>query len=289
MRSVLRVLAGLLLVAGGVLALAGGVAAWALGEKRTASGGGDGGAFVAALAPVRTAGYTIVVPDVASVLARHGVARHLGDGRLTITVRSATDTPAQLASGPSTYPIVVALVPAADAVRYLSGTARTEVRSVGYTTGEQPVSTVDLTGGAPKGPPPWETAEPTAVAGQAGRLVTVSLDVPTNDAVALVVRRSDNAADLAVTMTVGFAPSSWGTATTVLLIAGLLGTLTGLSLLVLRRPWIDPLHPLIVGADDGALPAPRAARRRRTWRVHPEPVQPAVHVAVESPYVHTAT
>ena len=86
------VLAQTAMGATGVLALTGGILAVALGLGRTGSGGGDDGAFVATLVPVHTNGYTIVVPDVGDVLAHHGIGRHLGDGRLTITVRSAGTT-----------------------------------------------------------------------------------------------------------------------------------------------------------------------------------------------------
>jgi len=275
MRAVLRVVAGLILVTGGVLSLAGGVVAWVLGGQRTDSGGGDQGAFVATLTPLHTDGYSIVVPDVADVLAHHGVGRYLGDGRLTVTVRSSPARPADQ--------IVVSLVPAADAVRHLSGTARTEIRAVGYSSGDQPVQTRSVPGGAPMRPTPWEPDE------LAGQLVTVSLDVPASEPTALVIRRADGAADFTVAVTVGFAPSSWGTATTVLLITGGLGTLTGLALLVLRRPWIDADHPLLAEPDysDGVGTTHGPGRVASAGDVGqlPEPeVRP--HASL---YVHTAT
>lgn len=275
MRAVLRVVAGLILVTGGVLSLAGGVVAWVLGGQRTDSGGGDQGAFVATLAPLHTDGYSIVVPDVAGALAHHGVGRYLGDGRLTVTVRSSLADPAD--------PVVVSLVPAGDAVRHLSGTARTEIRAVGYSTGDQPVQTRSMLGGAPMRPTPWESDELT------GHLVTVSLDVPTSEPTALVIRRADGASDFTAAVTVGFAPSSWGTATTVLLITGGLGTLTGLALLVLRRPWIDADHPLLAEAhySDGPGVTRRFGRVAAAVDVAPPP-DPEVRPHA-SPYVHTAT
>jgi hypothetical protein len=124
------------------------------------------------------------------------------------------------------------------------------------------------------------------------------------------VRRWDSAAGLTATITVGFAPASWETAMAVMLIAGALGTLAGLALLVLRRPWIDPLHPMVADLDDDALPArsvPRGGERpiRRElrappapprWprrRAHPAPARSGARhsrpVDAESPYVHTAT
>jgi len=284
MRSVLRTLAGLVLVTCGVLALAGGVAAWAVGLQRTE------GAFVASIAPVRTDGYAIVVPDVMGVLDQHGVARHLGDGRLTITVRSAGPT--------SDDRLSVAFVSSGDAQRYLAGAARTELLSVGYTTGEQPVSVVGLHGGAPVGAAPWRSVDldPGRVA-QATRVATVWLDVPTEGTTALVVQRWDGGAGLGVSMTVGFAPSSWGTATAVLLISGLIATVTGMALVIMRRPWIDPFHPMVLGFEE-TYPEPEpalVASGRRMWHTGPEPNgywptnAPAAGDTVESPYVHTAT
>jgi hypothetical protein len=287
MRSALRVLGGLVLLAAGVLALGGGVVAWVLGERHTA----DDGAFTAPLAPVATEGYAIVVPDVSEVVARHGVARYLGDGRLTITVRSSMPGPDGV--------LVVALVPAADAIAYLSTSARTEIRSVGYATGEQPVQTVALAGGAPQGRPAWEVTEPApGVVVQAGRVATVSLNLPSDRTMTLVIRRWDGSASVAVTMTAGLAPSSWGTATMTLLIAGPLGTLSGLALLILRQPWIDPL---LLDPDEGEPVAARPAeiaRRQRGRHTGRSPTHPAAAMAhpatvVEtptvSPYVYTAT
>ena len=129
--------------------LAAGVAAWVVGDQRDQQG-----AFVTTLAPVQTDGYAVVVPDVAGVFARHGIARLLGDGRLTINVRSTSPDDTDL--------IVVALVPAGDATRYLSGTARTEVGAVGYSTGVQPVQSIEVPGEAPTGPAPWPGAAPSA-------------------------------------------------------------------------------------------------------------------------------
>ncbi|HEY7223199.1 MAG TPA: hypothetical protein VH561_06275 [Micromonosporaceae bacterium] len=299
MRVLLRVLAGLILVASGVLALAGGIAAWAIGSLRSSSTvDGGAAAFTATLAPVHTDGYAIVVPDISGVLARHGAGRELGDGRLTITVRSESLTPADV--------VVVALAPAGDAMRYLSGIAHSEVTSVGWATGDQPVESDDRPGGAPPGPPPWETAEPqpgTAPVG--GRLVTVALDVPTSDPVTLVVRRWDNAAGLTADITVGFVPASWGAATAVLFLAGALGTVAGVAVLVLRRPWIDQHHRLLDLSDE--LPVrtpvpdegsrPRVPPRRwraeaepsRHWRDEPVAGELVAAVRSPSPYVDTAT
>jgi hypothetical protein len=259
---------------------------------------------------VQTAGYAVVVPDVAGVFSRHGVARLLGDGRLTINVRST--------SADDTDLIVVALVPAGDATRYLAGTARTEVSAVGYTSGLQPVQSTEVPGAAPAGPAPWETAEPVAgTVVRGGRLVTVALDLPTDDPVALVIRRWDNVPGLSTTITVGFAPASWSAAAMVALIAGGLGTLAGLGLLALRGPWIDAQELALGEADErraplriripatalasgpGPSPAPPSWQRMvpdwlargRGRRGHARHLGRHLsgEATVESPYVHTAT
>lgn len=242
-----RVLAGWALVAAGALALAGAVAAGVAGGHRTEVG------FTAPLFPVHTDGHAILVPDVGAVLDRHGLARLLGDGQLTITVRSASVPAADL---------VVALVPSPDAVRHLGGTAHTELLAVGYAPGLQPVHAVDRPGREPDGPAPWEAAPDQSGA----REVTLSLSVPTGEPVALVVRRSDRAPDLTVAITVGFAPASWGVASTVLWIGGALATLTGLALLLMRRPVME--IPDDLAELDALMPAP------------PREI---------SPYVYTAT
>jgi hypothetical protein len=185
------------------------------------------------------------------------------------------------------------------------------VVTVGYATGLQPVQVAFRSGAAPAGPAPWDTAAPAepGTAPQAGRLVTVGLDVPAPEPVTLVVGRWDGAAGLTVTITVGFAPASWGTATAVMLIAGGFALLAGLALLVLRRPWIDPLHPMVADLDDDDAPPSRPADHGdaapapappRAPRIEPKlrwPVNTRANPdaggrparTVESPYVHTAT
>ena len=96
-RGAPRVLAGWALVAGGALALTGAVTAGVVGSHRTEDG------FTVNLTPVHTEGHMILVPDVGAVLERHGLARLLGDGRLTIVVQSASTD------------VVAALVPSPDA------------------------------------------------------------------------------------------------------------------------------------------------------------------------------
>jgi len=253
------VLAGLALLAGGVLALTSGVAVWVAGGHRTPVPGGDA-AFVTTLAPVHTNGYAIVVPDIGAVVAQHGLARLLGDGRLTLTVRSVQNDDL----------IVAALVPAADAVRYLAGTARTDIVAVGYALGTQPVEALDRVGHQPTGLPPWEAPAPAA-----GRSVTLGLAVPTAGAVALVVHRWDEARDFTVAITAGLAPSAFGLAVSLLLIGGSTALLTGLAMLLVRGPALDELH----------------AEARSAAAAELSPVLPELPAAEEhgSPYVHTAT
>jgi hypothetical protein len=239
-----RVLAGWALLAGGALALTGAIGMGVVGAYR---GPGPDPAFTASLTPVHTDGHAIVVPDVGAVLQRHGAARLLGDGRLTVTVESTS------AASPE---LVAALVPAPDAVRYFTGTAHAEVLAVGYATGAQPVQSVDRPGAVPSGRAPWEPESGPSAA----RTVTLTVEVPPRDPVALVVRRPDGAPDLSVAITVGYAPTSWGAGIAALSVGGTVGTLAGLALLLVRRP-------TLTFPDDAALD----------------------DLAGVSPYVYTAT
>jgi hypothetical protein len=269
------VLAGLALVAGGVLTVTAGTGALVAGALRTPVPNSDP-AFVATLAPVYTSGYIVVVPDIGDVVAQHGLGRLFGDGRLTLTVRSVRTSDL----------IVASLVPAVDANRYVSGTARTEVVAVGYALGAQPVETLDRTGHPPDGAPPWEHAP--AVGAYS---TTVGLTVPTSGATALVVRRADGESGFTLAITAGLAPTSWGLSTGVLLTGGLLALLTGLALLLLRNPGPDALHA-----------EARAAVTLVAWPGEPAPALqsldenwPRIWIPVNrddqagSPYVDTAT
>lgn len=254
-RVATRVLAGWTLVAGGVLALTGAVVMGVAGGHRAgpgAAGAGAEPAFTAPLTTVHTEGHAIVVPDVGALLSRHGIARLLGDGVLTVTVRS-TSIPSP--------DLVAALVPVADAVRHYSGTAHAEVLAVGYAAGAQPAQVVDRPGTGLRGQAPWESGP-----GSGAREVQLSLEVPTREPVALVVRRVDQGAGLAVTITAGFAPASWGLATVLLWIGGLLATIAGLALLLVRRPTVELVPGDLAELDELLPPARRI-----------------------SPYVYTAT
>jgi hypothetical protein len=273
-RTVRRLLAGLALIAGGVLALTAGTGALVAGALLRTPVANSDPAFVATVAPVYTPGYLVVVPDVGDLVSQHGLGRLLGDGRLTLTVRS-------VGTGD---PIVASLVPALDAARYVSGTARTEIVAVGYALGAQPVETLDRIGYAPDGPPPWEGA-PAVGADSA----TVGITVPTSTATALVVRRSDGQSGFTLAITAGFAPSSWGLSTSLLVIAGLLAVVTGLALLLLPAPGLDALHAdaraAVTHEARPVRPAPQSLDDKwsRIWI----PVNPDDRA--ESPYVDTAT
>jgi hypothetical protein len=275
-RTVRRVLAGLALVAGGVLALTAGTGAVLAGALLRTPVANSDPAFVATLAPVYSSGYLVVVPDIGDVVSQHGLGRLLGGGRLTLTVRSVR----------TSEPIVVSLVPAVDAARYVSGTARTEVVAVGYALGAQPVETLDRTGHPPVGPPPWEHA-PAVGAYNA----TVALTVPTSAATALVVRRFDGQSGLTVAITAGLAPSSWGLSASVLLICGLLALLTGLALLLVRLPGLDVLHAEARAAVTlEAMREPSAALAESLDEKWPRIWLPVNRGdQAESPYVDTAT
>lgn len=216
-----RVLAGWALIAGGALALTGAVSAAVVGTHRSEVG------FTASLTPVHTDGHAIVVADIGAMLDRHGLARLFGDGWLTISVAS-----------PSTE-LVAALAPSPEAIGYLDGTAHTEILAVGYAAGAQPVQAVDRPGSWPWKPAPWERESIAATPVAGASVVSVRLPVPVREPTALVVYRPDHAPDFTVTITVGYAPSSWAVVTTVLWLGAALATPAGLALLLIRRSAVD--------------------------------------------------
>ena len=251
---VLRAAGGLILVGLGLVALLLGTAGWVIGDHR-----GANGSFIAELAPVHTDGYAITVPDVSGTIARHGAGRVLddirllGDARLTLTVR--VDRPA-----------VVALVPSAEASRYLTGVRRTEVVGVGFATGAQPVAARDLQGTRPvremPRTAPWVALNPDR---------PFDLSLPLAEPMALVIMRADRDPDFSATMTAGLRPASWSVAVWLLLFVGSLCLVSGTTLLVRRQPRDETER-----FDDEW-----AARLSERDEV-PRP-------SAESPYVHTAT
>jgi hypothetical protein len=225
-----------------------------LGDHRASDG-----SFVAELAPVHTDGYAIIVPDVSGTVARHGAGRVLddmpllGDARLTLTVR--VDRPA-----------VVALVPSAEANRYLAGVRGTEVVGVGFANGAQPVEVRDLQGTQPRLEMP--RAAPWIVLGPDR---PHELSLPQAETMALVIMRADRDPVFSATMTAGLRPSSWSVAGWLLLFVGGLCLLSGTTLLVRSRPR-DETDEL----DE-------------EWVAHLAGSDPAPQSSAESPYVYTAT
>jgi hypothetical protein len=125
----LRKLIGLGMVIVGLPAFLVGGAGWFAGGHRDPNG-----AFTADLAPVRSAGPALVVPDVADLIARHRAGTLLTAGPVRVTVTA------------SPVPVLLVVLTADTARRYLDGVARTEVAAVGFAAGPQPVTTEDIAG-----------------------------------------------------------------------------------------------------------------------------------------------
>jgi hypothetical protein len=207
MRS-LRTLIGLLLVVFGLPMAVVAVAGLRGLQHQDASG-----AFSSQLAPVPTAGYAVVVPDVARLLERHGAARLMGSGHLRLTL------------GQSPIPLVLAVGPADEVEAFTRGIARTEVTRVGFSVGPQPVQSTDIPGSAlATGLPPrpgWRTA----LAGQ-----TLELPRPTDAGTAVVVIRADQQAGFAPVLAVAFRPGWLSPAVWGLLLAGTVALVAGVAL-----------------------------------------------------------
>jgi len=248
----LRTSIGLLLVVAGVPMLIAATAGWTLMQHRDASGG-----FSASLAPVRSSGYAVVVPDLAELIDGHGATGKLGSGRIRISVQS------------STGPLVIAVARAGDVSRYLDGVARSELIGVGFSAGAQPVDVVDVAGTAVPAP----TAQQLFWAGTAPE--TIELDVPRSpgEKTSLVLMRSDGTAGIDATLTVGFYPGWLNAATWGLLLAGSVALLAGLVAVFFparRREMVLVLEPhrMVDFADRiaqrlGAIRTPRLRRNRR--------------------------
>jgi hypothetical protein len=296
---VVRVAAGLVLVGAGWLALVIGAAGLVFGSHRS----GDG-AFVADLVPVHTDGGAVVAPDLAELLNGHGVGALLGDGRLSIAVRSD-------------HPVEVLMLPARDLPRLLGTTDHTDIVRVGFAMGgPQPVQTVQRPGNPngdtnPSGdanPGPQGTAAndatpiiPASTLVENGQ--TVTFDTPTQEPTAVVVRRVDGQPGLTVAFSAGLAPAAWGAVIAFALAAGGLCLVSGALLLLLRRA-TDPVLVDFNAPDEEPGPQwtprrhavlhrpyrPRGGRwRGDRWRKDRKSVVALRSATVESPYVHTAT
>jgi hypothetical protein len=171
------------------------------------------GAFSSELAPVATAGYVVVVPDVAGLLDRHGATRLMGNGQLRLTL------------GHSEVPLVLAVGPAAEVEEFTRGIARTEVTRVGFAVGPQPVQSTDIAGASLVAGLPQRAGWRTALAGQ-----TLDLSQPTDPGIALVVLRTDQQAGFAPVLAVAFTPGWLSPAVWGLLLAGTVALVAGVAL-----------------------------------------------------------
>ncbi len=308
----LRTLAGIVLVLlSGPALLTGGVCAAALSHRDA-----DGG-FTAVLAPIHSDGYAVVVPDLGAAARGFGIAAAFGSAGLRVSIRE------------SGQPLVLALAPIADLQRYLSGVARTEVRSVGFAAGSQPVTLAPITGAALPAPPAQKSFWSAATSMQ-----SVDWDRPAPGLVGLVLLRSDGRAGIDVTVAVARYPDWLTRATWALLLAGaamfvgglavlfrmaepvlvveahrmvefadriaerLGGIQPGRSLAVIRRTrgldLTGEIVPVRAEPDEDGPPGPPRPGHWREWlrQHHPAPQPPpswADEPTGESPYIHTAT
>jgi len=224
---------------------------WTVMQHRDASGG-----FSASLAPVRTSGYAVVVPDLADLIDRHGAAGILGSGRIRISARS------------STGPLVIAVAGAGAVSRYLDGVARSELSGVGFSDGSQPVDVVDVAGTAVPAP----TAQQLFWASTAPETIELNVPRASGEKTSLVLMRSDGTAGIDATLTVGFYPRWLNAATWGLLLAGSVALLAGLVAVFFparRREMVLVLEPhrMVDFADRiaqrlGGIRSPRLRRNR---------------------------
>ena len=264
----LRTVGGVAAVLAAVLALVGGVVGWSLMQHR----GPDGG-FGAALAPLDTDGYAIVVPDPAALVAAQGRLATAGVSRLHVTVTS-TDGP-----------LLVGLAADRAALSYLSGVRHAVLSDVRMARGQLPVR-LDLVAGArsvadPRAQPFWRSTS----TGSAD--LTVGGSSP--PAPALILMRADGSAGVHVTVRVSVFPRWLNPATWGLLILGPLLLVLGLVSLTWRR---RPATVVVVPATDvaalvtvlrqatGALPTVPTARHRPNSVRAPAPPPPPAPLSV---------
>jgi hypothetical protein len=237
----LRKLVGVGMVMVGSTALLAGGAGWLATGHRDPNG-----AFTADLAPVRSDGPIVVVPDVAEAVARHRVAGVLAPGPVRVTVAS------------SPWSVLLVVMPADAARRYLDGVARTEVAAVGFASGPQPLSTEDIAG--------TDTLPPLPRTG----VLTSGTDVVFDPfaqpgRLSLLIMRRDQEPGVAASLVVGIRPGWLDPAARGLLVGGGLLLVGGLFALLWRtarelRLVVDA-QQLVDLAVAQAAPEPRGARQ----------------------------
>ena len=229
----------------------------------------DGGTFAADLAPVRTNGFAVVVPDVAELVDRHGAGDLLSSGRLRVSVRA------------SSVPVRLTVAPADSARRHLDGVARTELAAVGLAQGPQPVELVEFAGARE----PGALNVQGAMAAGSDVEFPVSSDLP----LAMVITRVDGQAGLTATLAVGMRSGWLATTTWSALLLGAIGTIGGFIIVLIGPRAVDERDRIA----DGYRPSHRHARRGHELTGElvtvPSWEYPYEEERRESPYVHTAT
>jgi hypothetical protein len=211
--------------------LLGGVALWVAMQHRA-----EDGWFTAPLAPMRTDGYAVVVPDVAGLVRREAPFTQVGQ----TTLRFAARTP----EGPA----FVGLAPRAAVERYLAGVPYGAVTDVRVTRGGLPVTLVPVTGHGKVPVPP--TDEPFWLASSTSGTLAWSPSAVRDHDLALVVMAPDGRGQVEVAATAGMRPhwldpARWG-----LLILGTVDFLTGLVLLL----WPRRRREIVYVVEPGQVP-----------------------------------
>ncbi len=227
---VVRVLLGVVAIVVAMPLLLGGVALWAAMQHRA-----EDGWFTAPLAPMRTDGYAVVVPDVAGLLRREAPFTQVGQTML------------RFAAGTPEGPAFVGLAPRAAVERYLAGVPYAALTDVRLARGGLPVTLAPVAGRGKVPLPPVD--EPFWLASSTSGALAWSPSAVRGD-LALVVMAPDGRARVEVTASAAVRPrwldpARWG-----LLILGVVDFLTGLVLLL----WPRRRREIVYVVGPGQLP-----------------------------------
>jgi hypothetical protein len=213
---VLRVLLGVVAIVVAVPLLLGAGAVWTATQHRAADG-----SFTAPLAPLRTDGYALVVPDVDGLLRRAAPFTRTAQ----TTVRFAARTPAG--------PAFVGLAPRAAVEHYLAGVPYSAMTEVRLARGGLPVTLAPVAGDGSPPPPPVD--QTFWVAASTLGALSWSPSAVRAEHLALVVMAPDGSAPVEVAASAAMLPGWLDPAEWALLILGTLAFLAGLVLLLRPR------------------------------------------------------
>ncbi|OLB65823.1 MAG: hypothetical protein AUI10_05095 [Actinobacteria bacterium 13_2_20CM_2_72_6] len=267
---VVRVLVGVVSILVALPLLLGGVVLWAAMQHRA-----DDGSFTAPLAPMRTTGYAVVVPDVDALLREE--APFVRGGRTTL----------RFTAGTSAGPAFIGLAPRAAVERYLGGVPHATVSQVRLARGGLPVTLSAVAG----------TARPAAAPGdQSFWLVSSASGTlfwsPSGlrgEQLSLVVMSPTGAAPGEVRASAAMLPRWLDPTTYGLLILGTVAFLIGMVLLFWPRRHreivyvVEPSQVPEIAARLGISTEPLAAALGGTEPGPPSEPEPEPGPAVEPP------